>query len=103
MVTISYSALNDLTREVAEAIERHTGLGVELLNTFVLNDALTSYLDRYGVQYEDELDEGERPEPPEDLADAWRRYQAGEEVTQAELRELDEWRTDVAWDAVWGG
>lgn len=36
--------------------------------------------------------------PPEHPADAWRRYQENGDVTQGELRELDEWRTDVAQD-----
>jgi len=33
--------------------------------------------------------------PPGDLADAWARFQRGEEITPAELRKLDEWRADV--------
>jgi hypothetical protein len=44
----------------------------------------------------------DRPEPPEHLADAWRRFQEGGEVSQWELRHLDEWRMDVAWDETWG-
>lgn len=42
---------------------------------------------------------GGLPDPPEDLADAWRRYQAGEHVEPAEARALDEWRSDCARDA----
>jgi hypothetical protein len=53
MVTCSYDALNDLTHEVAEAIVKTTGLPVETFNLFNLNDALTRYLDDYGVQWED--------------------------------------------------
>jgi hypothetical protein len=34
--------------------------------------------------------------PPEQLADAWRRYQAGEHVEPYELRKLDEWRAERA-------
>ena len=46
--------------------------------------------------------EGEpvQPEPPEELADAWRRFQAGEDVTPQELRDLDEWRADAREDAL---
>lgn len=39
------------------------------------------------------------PDPPEDLADAWRRFQAGERVEPYEARKLDEWRGDCAADA----
>lgn len=39
--------------------------------------------------------EREYPDPPEKLADAWRRFQAGEDVAPYELRALDEWRADV--------
>jgi hypothetical protein len=35
------------------------------------------------------------PDPPDDLADAWRRYQQGGDVSPDELRQLDEWRADV--------
>ncbi|HSD78520.1 MAG TPA: hypothetical protein VLA98_13995 [Solirubrobacteraceae bacterium] len=35
-------------------------------------------------------------DPPPDLADAWRRYQAGEGVEPWELRKLDEWRAERA-------
>lgn len=55
MVTITYDALNDLVHEVGEAIEKTTGIRKdEMLDLFALNDTLTSYLDRYGVQYEEE-------------------------------------------------
>lgn len=39
------------------------------------------------------------PDPPENLADAWRRYQVGEPVEPWEVRKLDEWRVDCARDA----
>ena len=39
------------------------------------------------------------PDPPEDLRDAWARFQKGESVTPQELRDLDEWRADVHEDA----
>lgn len=39
------------------------------------------------------------PDPPEHLADAWRRFQAGEGVEEWEARRLDEWRADCAQDA----
>lgn len=35
-------------------------------------------------------------DPPEDLADAWQRYQTGGHVEPHELRALDEWRGDEA-------
>jgi len=55
MVTITYDALNDLVHEVGEAIEKTTGLGKDgVLDLFALNDTITEYLGRYGVQYEDE-------------------------------------------------
>lgn len=38
-------------------------------------------------------------DPPEELADAWERYQRGEHLHGYELRALDEWRADVAEDA----
>lgn len=41
---------------------------------------------------------GITPDPPEHLADAWRRYQAGGDVTPNELRQLDEWRIDLVVD-----
>jgi hypothetical protein len=41
------------------------------------------------------VNEPKYPDPPEDLADAWRRFQEGEHVSQGELRQLDEWRADV--------
>lgn len=59
MVTITYDALNNLVHEVAERIEERTGIGVNMLDLFALNDTITQYLDRYGVQYEDEDDEEE--------------------------------------------
>lgn len=37
-------------------------------------------------------------EPPEELADAWRRYQAGEDLDDMEMSELDIWRFGVAED-----
>lgn len=43
---------------------------------------------------------GDMPEPPEELADAWRRYQAGEDIPGYELRRLDEWRADAREDAL---
>lgn len=57
MVTITYSALNDLTHDVAEKIEEHVGLGVGLLDLPALNNALTRFLDSYGVQYDEEEDD----------------------------------------------
>jgi hypothetical protein len=39
------------------------------------------------------------PDPPPELADAWRRYQKGEHVAGFELSKLDEWRDDCARDA----
>lgn len=55
MVTITYEALNDLVHEVADAIERRTGLSKDnFLDLYALNDTITEYLARYGVQYEDE-------------------------------------------------
>jgi hypothetical protein len=39
------------------------------------------------------------PEPPEHLAEAWRRFQAGEDLPAHEARALDEWRVDCARDA----
>lgn len=41
------------------------------------------------------------PDPPEHLADAWKRYQegGGAGVEPHELRALDEWRYDAATDA----
>lgn len=37
------------------------------------------------------------PDPPPDLADAWRRYQSTDGgVTTTELSELDEWRAECA-------
>lgn len=63
MVTITYNALNELTHNVAYEIEKATGLDKDtMLNLFELNDALTAYLDGYGVQYEDEKDEEEEEE-----------------------------------------
>ena len=56
MVTITYDALNELTHNVAYEIEKATGLDKDMmLDLFALNDTLTEYLARYGVQYEDEL------------------------------------------------
>lgn len=46
-----------------------------------------------------EIGGSQLPDPPEDLADAWRRYQAGERVEPYEARKLDEWRGDCAADA----
>lgn len=40
------------------------------------------------------------PAPPEHLADAWRRYQETGDVTESELRALDEWRADAREDAL---
>lgn len=39
------------------------------------------------------------PEPPPELADAWARYQRGDDVAGYELSKLDEWRADCARDA----
>lgn len=39
------------------------------------------------------------PDPPEHLAEAWRRYQVGEPLPEYEARALDEWRVDCARDA----
>lgn len=39
------------------------------------------------------------PDPPAELADAWRRFQVGERVEPWEARKLDEWRDDCARDA----
>lgn len=39
------------------------------------------------------------PDPPEHLADAWRRYQAGDQLPGWELSKLDEWREECARDA----
>jgi hypothetical protein len=39
------------------------------------------------------------PEPPEKIADAWRRFQAGEHVEHYEARAIDEWRSMCAEDA----
>jgi hypothetical protein len=44
----------------------------------------------------------EPPEPPAELADAWERYQRGDELTGHELSKLDEWRADAAWEQTWG-
>jgi len=38
-------------------------------------------------------------DPPTELADAWRRFQAGETVEPWEVRALDEWRADRAQEA----
>lgn len=55
MVTITYDALNDLVHEVGEAIEKTTGIRKDrMLDLFALNDTITEYLSRYGVQYSDE-------------------------------------------------
>jgi hypothetical protein len=55
MVTITYEALNDLVHEIADAIQDTTGLDQDtVLDLFALNDTVTEYLSRYGVQYEDE-------------------------------------------------
>jgi hypothetical protein len=35
-------------------------------------------------------------DPPDDLADAWDRYQHGGDVAPHELRKLDEWRSERA-------
>ena len=48
----------------------------------------------------DEVDEDEHPDPPEHLADAWSRFQRGEECTPSELRKLDEWRADAREEAL---
>lgn len=39
------------------------------------------------------------PDPPEKIADAWRRFQAGERVEPYEARAIDEWRADCAAEA----
>jgi len=56
MVTITYDALNDLVHEIAEAIERTTGIPKDSFDLFAMNDSVTDYLSRYGVQFEDEED-----------------------------------------------
>jgi 8-oxo-dGTP pyrophosphatase MutT (NUDIX family) len=48
---------------------------------------------------EDDLLEGP-PDPPEDLREAWERFQRGEEVSPGDLRRLDEWRADAREDAL---
>lgn len=55
MVTISYEALNSLVHEVADAIEKATGIGKEVLDLYELNDAVVGYLGSYGVQFEDDV------------------------------------------------
>ena len=63
MVTITYDALNELVHTVAYEIEKATGLNKDTtLDLFALNDTMTSYLDHYGVQYEDEIDPEEANE-----------------------------------------
>jgi hypothetical protein len=42
------------------------------------------------------LDEDPLGDPPEHLADAWERYQRGDQVDAGELRRLDEWRGERA-------
>lgn len=39
------------------------------------------------------------PEPPDNLKDAWARFQRGDHVEPHEARALDEWRADCAQDA----
>lgn len=53
MVTITYEALNDLTHEVSDAIERIVGFPVETDDRFGVNDMLTSWLSQHGVQFEE--------------------------------------------------
>lgn len=36
------------------------------------------------------------PDPPEELRDAWARFREGGDVSQSELRKLDEWRAECA-------
>ena len=67
MVTITYEALDGLVNDVAREIEKTTGLGKGLLNTTELNTSLVRYLDGYGVQYEEELEDGLDELPPYEL------------------------------------
>jgi hypothetical protein len=55
MTVITYEALDDLVHDVAYEIEKATGLSkATTLDLFALNDALTEYLNRYGVRYQEE-------------------------------------------------
>lgn len=84
-------------RQVADAEARYAETGDAFLDA-TQQEALREIL----ALVKDILDgDGYHPAPPEHLADAWARFQAGDDVTASELRELDEWRTDVAWDRVW--
>lgn len=72
------------------------------------------YIEDWQIVFAIDLDTGQRfdgeitqvawtptglPDPPEDLRDAWARYQRGEHVEGYEQRALDEWRGDVAEEA----
>ena len=48
---MTYDELNDLTHEVADAIDETTGLDVNRLD---VNDMLTVFLQGKGVSFEDE-------------------------------------------------
>lgn len=55
MVTISYETLDGLVHEVADAIEKTTGIGKDVLDLYELNTAVVGYLGTYGVQFEDDV------------------------------------------------
>lgn len=70
----------DLLAYLTEKLSQVTDLGLE-------------------IAFEIQVGQGEAaPAPPTHLADAWRRFQAGEDITPGELRQLDEWRIDCAVD-----
>jgi hypothetical protein len=73
-----------------------TGSEVELYRNI---GRIAHALERIATVLENEQQPGGLPEPPEHLAEAWRRFQAGEDLPAHEARALDEWRVDCARDA----
>ena len=52
MVTITYDSLNDLIHEIADSMGRVTGL-TDIFDRIELNNHITEYLQRYGIQFEE--------------------------------------------------
>jgi hypothetical protein len=94
----------DLRSALTEAIDLHGKLpeDQEMVERVGRWQSLAERLD-YQSDPEEREREDERPgglpDPPEHLAEAWRRFQAGEGLPDHEARALDEWRVDCARDA----
>lgn len=100
----------DNPRDAQDAITDAITNAMHVLNgdDLALADILREAMDSAERHYRDEPKRATGgdatsplPEPPAELADAWRRFQGGGagDVTGYELRALDEWRADCAQDA----